>query len=359
LKLKVANKYTKGFFSNDIKENKEIEKYFHYNQFSLSGTVKINEPNIDLNYINGSIHAIFNNKECKIDETIIVSNAEFLLKGSILKNTNWIIGIVAYTGMKNKIILNSKKPRMKMSKIEKTLNYFLLFVFIFLILLCISCSILHHFEYLSKKHFYDNFIILKDNPNIESFICFFTYFLLLNTLIPISLVVSTEIIKIIQGIIIKWDILLYSKSRHCFCDAKSVSIIEELGNVNFIFSDKTGTLTKNQLQFKYCIIKNKFYEYIKTGKSRKNKNKKKEMLEQQQKKINKKKIAYKNSLLNLFDSPRMRRRNRNSNILNQMNNYQIELKHYFFLILLNFHVLYNHEQQYINIFGFCLLIINY
>jgi magnesium-transporting ATPase (P-type) len=62
LKLKVANKYTRGFFSNDIKENKGIEKYFHYSKYSLSGTVKINEPNIDLNYINGSINAIFNKK---------------------------------------------------------------------------------------------------------------------------------------------------------------------------------------------------------------------------------------------------------------------------------------------------------
>jgi len=269
LKLKVANKYTKGFFSNDIKESKGIEKFFNYNQYSLGGAVKINEPNIDLSYINGTIHAIFIKKGFTINETIIVSTAEFLLKGSILKNTNWIIGIVAYTGMKNKIILNSKKPRMKMSKIEKTLNYFLLYVFIFLIILCISCSIIHHFEYLSKKHFYDNFILLKDNPNIESFICFFTYFLLLNTLIPISLVVSTEIIKIIQGIFITWDILLYSKTRHCFCDAKSVSIIEELGNINFIFSDKTGTITKNQLEFKYCIIENKYYEYIKSFKNRK------------------------------------------------------------------------------------------
>ena len=82
-------------------------------------------------------------------------------------------------------------------------------------------------------------------------------------MIPISLIVSIEIIKMIQGIFISWDIFLYSKWRHCFCGAKSVSIIEELGNVNFIFSDKTGTLTKNQLQFKYCIIENKFYEYSK------------------------------------------------------------------------------------------------
>ena len=265
LKLKVANKYTKGFISNDIRENRGIEKYFHYGQYSFSGTVKINEPNIDLSYINGTMHAIFNKNECIIDETITISTTDFLLKGSILKNTNWIIGIVIYTGMKNKIILNSKKPRMKMSKIEKNLNYFLLFVFIFLIILCISSSIQHHIDYISKRKFYDNFIILEESGGVESFICFFTYFLLLNTLIPISLVVSSEIIKIIQGIYISWDILLYSKVRHCFCDAKSVSIIEELGNVNFIFSDKTGTLTRNQLEFKYCIIRNKFYEYIKTS----------------------------------------------------------------------------------------------
>jgi phospholipid-translocating P-type ATPase (flippase) len=69
----------------------------------------------------------------------------------------------------------------------------------------------------------------------------------------------------IQGVFIGWDILLYSKWRHCFCNVKTISIIEELGNVNFIFSDKTGTLTKNQLQFKYCIIENKYYEYIKIG----------------------------------------------------------------------------------------------
>ena len=75
----------------------------------------------------------------------------------------------------------------------------------------------------------------------------------------------------IQGIFIKWDIYLYSKSKHCFCGVKAVSIIEELGNVNFIFSDKTGTLTKNQLQFKYCIIRNKYYEYIKIGKAKKKK----------------------------------------------------------------------------------------
>ena len=264
LKLKVANKYTQGFISNDIKVNKGVEKFFQAKKYTFGGFIKINAPNQDLNYVNGTIHANFKKNECSVDQEVIISINEFLLKGSVLKNTNWIIGIVVYTGMNNKIILNSKKPRMKISKIEKQLNYFLLFVFVFLMICCMVCSILHHFKYISHKNFYHNYILSSDTPQFESFICFFTYFLLLNTLIPISLIVSTEIIKMIQGIFISWDILLYSKFRHCFCGVKAVSIIEELGNVNFIFSDKTGTLTKNQLEFKYCIIENKFYEYVKT-----------------------------------------------------------------------------------------------
>ena len=310
LKLKVANKYTQGFISNDIKTNKGIERFVQPGKYSFNGYIKINTPNIDLNYVNGTMHALFKKEGKKIEQDIMISTNEFLLKGSVLKNTNWVIGIVVYTGMSNKIILNSKKPRLKMSKVEKSLNYYLSFIFIFLIICCVICSIMHRIKYLSHKKFYDNFIYNSNKPITESFINFFTYFLLLNTMIPISLIVSTEIIKMIQGIFIKWDIYLYSKSKHCFCGVKAVSIIEELGNVNFIFSDKTGTLTKNQLQFKYCIIRNKYYEYIKIGKA-----KKKKVFLNSSKKVSKKKIIYKNSLLDLLEYNRFK--SRRSNIINQ------------------------------------------
>ena len=263
LKLRVSNKYTNGFISEDIKSNRGIEKFIQAGKYVFDGNIKINSPNADLNYINGKAHLFFKKNKKIIEQDINLSTNEFILKGSILKNTNWIIGIVVYTGMHNKIILNSKKPSLKMSKVEKTLNYFLLFVLAFLIICCIICAIYHHVDYIYHKKYYQNFILLSETIGLESFIVFFTYFLLLNTLIPISLIVSIEIIKMIQSFFIKWDITLYSKVRHCFCDVKSVSIIEELGNVNFIFSDKTGTLTKNELEFKYCIIENKFYKYIK------------------------------------------------------------------------------------------------
>ena len=120
LKFKVANKYTKGFISNDIdNEIQIIDKYIQPGKYFFSGDVRINVPNIDLNYINGTFHPKFSKKDINIDEEIHITNNEFILKSSILKNTSWIIGIVAYTGMNNKIILNSKKPRLKMSKVEK------------------------------------------------------------------------------------------------------------------------------------------------------------------------------------------------------------------------------------------------
>ena len=292
LKLKVANKYTQGFISNDIQSNKNIEKLIQNGKYFFSGFIKINCPNADLNFINGTMHTYFQKDDKDIEQDIVISTNDFLLKGSVLKNTNWIIGIVVYTGMNNKIILNSKKPRLKISKVEKNLNYYLLFIFTFLIICCAECSVFHHYHYIKNQKFYDNFIFIKNGKNTESFIIFFTYFLLLNTMIPISLIVSTEIIKIVQGIFITWDIYLYSKWRHCFCGAKSVSIIEELGNVNFIFSDKTGTLTKNQLQFKYCIIDNKYYEYIRLSGLTRNNNSLK------LKKI--KKISTKYSLINRY-----------------------------------------------------------
>jgi len=311
LKLKVANKYTQGFVSNNIKINKGIERFIQPGKYSFNGYIKINAPNPDLNYINGNVHTLFKQIGKQVEQDINISTNEFLLKGSILKNTNWIIGIVVYTGMNNKIILNSKKPRLKMSKVEKSLNIYLSLVFIFLIICCLICSIIHKFEYSLHQKYYDNFIFISNSPNMESFIIFFTYFLLLNTMIPISLIVSTEIIKLIQGIFISWDVLLYSKRQRCFCGAKSVSIIEELGNVNFIFSDKTGTLTKNQLQFKFCIINKKFYKMVKHG----NKINKRDSLKSQRE-LNEEKIQiHKNSLFNLLES---KRKSRKSDIFSKL-----------------------------------------
>jgi phospholipid-transporting ATPase len=96
-------------------------------------------------------------------------------------------------------------------------------------------------------------------PSVQSFLVFFSYFLLYNTMIPISLIVSMEFVKVFQSYFIEKDIDMYVAQRDKFAKANTSTINEELGQVEYIFSDKTGTLTCNQMEFKYCIIGNVLY----------------------------------------------------------------------------------------------------
>jgi magnesium-transporting ATPase (P-type) len=80
LKLKVANKYTQGFVSNNIKINRGIERFIHPGKYSFNGYIKINGPNPDLNYINGTIHTCFKQIGRQVEQDINISTNEFLLK---------------------------------------------------------------------------------------------------------------------------------------------------------------------------------------------------------------------------------------------------------------------------------------
>ena len=266
LKLKIANTKIAGLITNRIKKNinyknLKLHKIKDLISFEINGFIQVIPPNANLNQIDGRLNIfVMENNLVTKEESFQINIKEFILKGSVLKSTNWIIGVVIYTGMDNKIILNSKKPRLKISHLEIKLNYCLIGVFIFLVISSILYSYYHYYLYKKHNKYYSNFVPLDKNITTDCIINFFTYFLLFNTLIPISLIVTIEIIKMIQGLFIHWDTELYSKSQHCFCKARTVSINEELGKVNFIFSDKTGTLTQNKLNFKYCIIGNKLYK---------------------------------------------------------------------------------------------------
>ena len=265
LKLKIAHQKIAGLISTRENylnnKNMKLDKIKGLINFDISGFITVIQPNANLNNIEGKINIfIMENDIITKEESFPINIKEFILKGSILRNTNWIIGVVIYTGMNNKIILNSKKPRLKVSHLEMKLNNCLIGIFCFILISCVLYSYYHYYLYKKNKKFYINFVPLDKSITMDCFINFFTYFLLFNTFIPISLIVTMEIIKMAQGIFIHWDTKLYSKTQHCFCWAKTVSINEELGKVNFIFSDKTGTLTQNKLSFKYCIIGSKLYK---------------------------------------------------------------------------------------------------
>ena len=72
---------------------------------------------------------------------------------------------------------------------------------------------------------------------------FFTYWVAYSHMIPISLYVIIEMLKLGQASIISKDVELYCKEDGNFSTCRNSDLIEEMGQVKFIFSDKTGTLT--------------------------------------------------------------------------------------------------------------------
>lgn len=89
---------------------------------------------------------------------------------------------------------------------------------------------------------------------IEGFFTFVRYFQLLASMIPISLFVTAEMIKFFIAWFMERDMEMYDEKKDQGTEVKNMSIVEDLGQLNYIFTDKTGTLTCNEMEFKSMII---------------------------------------------------------------------------------------------------------
>ena len=74
-------------------------------------------------------------------EDLKVTYSQFLLRGAVLANTDWIIGMVVYAGHDTKLMRNMGKVKYKQTHIEKTLNKIVIFLVIFQVILCITVAI--------------------------------------------------------------------------------------------------------------------------------------------------------------------------------------------------------------------------
>jgi phospholipid-transporting ATPase len=141
-----------------------------------------------------------------------------------------------------------------MSQIEIKVNYVLGIILAIQVVLCLICAILYG-VYRSKYEAEDVYIDWPDySIPLDSFIEFLTYFVLLNTMIPISLVVSMEVVKMFQKYFIEKDQMMFSPYRNRYVSVQSASLNEELGQIEYVFTDKTGTLTMNVMEFKIAVI---------------------------------------------------------------------------------------------------------
>ena len=193
-------------------------------------------------------------------ETMVIGgDKQLLYRGARLKNTKWIYGLAIYTGKNSKIMMNSDSSSIKMSQIEVKVNRILIFILLLQVVLSIVIAIIYGFFRTNNQSAITYIIWPSYEIPVDSILIFFTYLVLINTMIPISLVVSIEIVKIFQSFFINKDKLMYSEFRKKYVDVKSVSLNEELGQIEYVFSDKTGTLTMNLMEFKIAVIGNKMF----------------------------------------------------------------------------------------------------
>uniref|UniRef100_A0A8C5M2D1 Phospholipid-transporting ATPase n=1 Tax=Leptobrachium leishanense TaxID=445787 RepID=A0A8C5M2D1_9ANUR len=190
-----------------------------------------------------------------------------LLRGARLKNSKEIFGVAVYTGMEAKMTLNYKTKSQKRSAVEKSMNSFLLVYLIILLFEAILSTIMKYAwqaEDQWDEPWYNRKTDKERNSSkILKFISDFLAFLVLyNFIIPISLYVTVEMQKFLGSFFISWDLDLYHEESNQRAQVNTSDLNEELGQVEYVFTDKTGTLTENEMQFKECSVNGIKYQEI-------------------------------------------------------------------------------------------------
>uniref|UniRef100_A0A671SL59 Phospholipid-transporting ATPase n=1 Tax=Sinocyclocheilus anshuiensis TaxID=1608454 RepID=A0A671SL59_9TELE len=176
-----------------------------------------------------------------------------LLRSCTVRNTETVIGIVVYAGHETKAMQNNSGPRYKRSKLERRLNMDVLWCVILLLLMCLIAAVGHGFWLSGRQN--PIYMIPDDtHPALAAFYMFWTMIIVLQVLIPISLYVSIEIVKLGQIYFIQNDLDLYNPVLDTGVQCRALNITEDLGQIQYLFSDKTGTLTENRMLFRRCTV---------------------------------------------------------------------------------------------------------
>lgn len=220
--------------------------------FEICGKLIADPPDANLYSAHGKIfYPILDEKPIFWDEK------NLLLRGATLKNTEYAIGLIVYTGLDTKIMRNGAESSHKLSNIERMVNVVILLIFGFQMTLCfviaVGCGVWT--EWYGDQYSY--FIEKRFNGAVEGVLAFLSSFALTATMVPISLIICVEVVKIIQAAWIMSDEKMMLKTAEPGkqnVNVLSSSLNEELGQVNYIFSDKTGTFTANIMVFKFALI---------------------------------------------------------------------------------------------------------
>ncbi|ORY69507.1 phospholipid-transporting ATPase 1 [Pseudomassariella vexata] len=222
----------------------------------LSGRIRSEQPNSSLYTYEATLTMQAGGGEKELP----LNPEQLLLRGATLRNTPWVHGIVVFTGHETKLMRNATATPIKRTKVERQLNMLVLALVGILLVLSVICTV-GELVYRSSRG--SSLVYLQpslgelDDANTVVKTIFkdlVTYWVLFSSLVPISLFVTVELVKYWHGILINDDLDIYYDKTDTPANCRTSSLVEELGMVGFVFSDKTGTLTCNMMEFKQCTI---------------------------------------------------------------------------------------------------------
>ncbi|GAB1302818.1 Phospholipid-transporting ATPase [Apodemus speciosus] len=274
---------------------------------NLRAAIECEQPQPDLYKFVGRI-SIYSNSIEAVARSLGPEN--LLLKGATLKNTKKIYGVAVYTGMETKMALNYQGKSQKRSAVEKSINAFLI---VYLFILLTKAAVCTTLKYVWQSTPYNdepwyNQKTQKERETfkvLKMFTDFLSFMVLFNFIIPVSMYVTVEMQKFLGSFFISWDKDFFDEEINEGALVNTSDLNEELGQcsifikncpdkrirhvkvllkqpddlrwisrsymmegnscllqvvlqpqsgVDYVFTDKTGTLTENSMEFIECCI---------------------------------------------------------------------------------------------------------